>query len=78
MGRGRGAKRGAAKALQEAYREVWSEALDLELKEEWEESEQRLKVWSRYERVGRMHAWSRAIIREGSKEGYVNVQVWTV
>ena len=28
--------------------QVWSEALDLELREEWEESEQRLKSWSRW------------------------------
>ncbi len=31
--------------------QVWSEALDLELKEEWEESEARLRSWTRYGRV---------------------------
>lgn len=43
-GRGRGAKRGAARALLESYVSVFGLALDLELEEEWEEAEQRLQV----------------------------------
>ncbi|GAX73483.1 hypothetical protein CEUSTIGMA_g935.t1 [Chlamydomonas eustigma] len=46
-GRGRGAKRGVILELRDAYLDVWLNALELELKEETEESEQRLKVWSR-------------------------------
>ncbi|KAG1672361.1 hypothetical protein FOA52_010979 [Chlamydomonas sp. UWO 241] len=46
-GRGRGAKKGAARDLKDAFKEVWCKALDFELKEEWEESEDRLRNWSR-------------------------------
>ena len=43
-GRGRGAKRGAARSLLEAHTAVFQAALDLELQEEWGEAEQRLQV----------------------------------
>ncbi|KXZ45751.1 hypothetical protein GPECTOR_51g737 [Gonium pectorale] len=46
-GRGRGAKRGALRGLLAAYQRVWCKALDLELQEEWVESEERLKSWKR-------------------------------
>ncbi|KAG2495801.1 hypothetical protein HYH03_006043 [Edaphochlamys debaryana] len=45
--RGRGARRGAVRALMTAYEQVWSRALDLELEEEWTESEERLRSWKR-------------------------------
>ncbi|GIL89655.1 hypothetical protein Vretifemale_17450 [Volvox reticuliferus] len=45
--RGRGAKRGALRDLLESYQRVWCKALDLELQEEWTESEERLKSWKR-------------------------------
>ncbi|KAG2453966.1 hypothetical protein HYH02_001012 [Chlamydomonas schloesseri] len=45
--RGRGAKRGALRALLGSYTSVWCRALDLELQEEWQESEERLKTWKR-------------------------------
>ncbi|GIL42418.1 hypothetical protein Vafri_393 [Volvox africanus] len=45
--RGRGAKRGALRDLLEIYQRVWCRALDLELQEEWTESEERLKSWKR-------------------------------
>uniref|UniRef100_A0A383VFK2 AAA+ ATPase domain-containing protein n=1 Tax=Tetradesmus obliquus TaxID=3088 RepID=A0A383VFK2_TETOB len=44
-GRGRGAKRGAARSLLEAHSAVFQAALDLELQEEWGEAEQRLQSW---------------------------------
>ncbi|KAI8470873.1 MAG: putative DNA helicase [Monoraphidium minutum] len=46
-GRGRGAKRGAARSLMEAYVAAFGAGLDLELEEEWAEAEQRLESWSR-------------------------------
>ncbi|GLI70630.1 hypothetical protein VaNZ11_015565 [Volvox africanus] len=45
--RGRGAKRGALRDLLESYQRIWCRALDLELQEEWTESEERLKSWKR-------------------------------
>lgn len=46
-GRGRGAKKGAAKELKDQYYTIWSRAIQLEFQEEWEESNERLKAWSR-------------------------------
>lgn len=45
--RGRGAKKSAEHELLDAYAQVFGLALDLELQEEWEESEGRLRTWSR-------------------------------
>jgi hypothetical protein len=50
-GRGRGAKRGAARSLLEAHTAVFQAALDLELQEEWSEAEQRLQVSAALSRV---------------------------
>jgi hypothetical protein len=43
-GRGRGAKKAAARSLLESHTAVFQAALDLELQEEWNEAEERLKV----------------------------------
>ncbi|KAF5843656.1 AAA domain-containing protein [Dunaliella salina] len=45
--RGRGAKKSSEHELLDAYAQVFGLALDLELQEEWEESEGRLRTWSR-------------------------------
>jgi hypothetical protein len=43
-GRGRGAKKAASRSLLEAHTAVFQAALDLELQQEWQEAEERLKV----------------------------------
>lgn len=44
-GRGRGAKKAASRDLLEAHTAVFQAALDLELQQEWQEAEERLKVF---------------------------------
>jgi hypothetical protein len=43
-GRGRGARKEAARTLLEAHTGIFQSALDLELQQEWQEAEERLKV----------------------------------
>lgn len=45
QGRGRGARKEAARTLLEAHTGIFQAALDLELQQEWQEAEERLKVW---------------------------------
>jgi len=53
-GRGRGAKKAAARTLLEAHTAVFQAALDLELQQEWQEAEERLKVgWQKQHRFQR-------------------------
>lgn len=44
QGRGRGARKEAARTLLEAHTGIFQAALDLELQQEWQEAEERLKV----------------------------------